>query len=325
MSYIKTEGTFLSADQRTEVHYERYIPEGNPIAIVQISHGMCEHIGRYETEGFVEALTAQGIVVCGNDHLGHGRTAAFESELGFFEDYRYLVEDLHTLNGILRKTYPRLPYILFGHSMGSFVARAYMVTHSDIDGVILCGTAAGNQPHGLAKALASMIRALRGDHHRSKLLRELSFAGYNKAFAAEKDERSWLSAISEVRERYEQDSLSGFTFTATGYRELFRLLSFISADTWATEVPLSLPVYLIAGDADPVGDNGEGVKEVYTRLEDHELNELKLKLYPGGRHEIHNDVCREEVMADIVTWVREVAEGVVACRSYESIPFGRLV
>ncbi len=325
MSYIKTEGTFLSADQKTEVHYYRYLPEGNPIAILQISHGMCEHIGRYEMEGFVSALTAQGIVVCGNDHLGHGLTAPAVSELGFFEDYRDLVEDLHTLNGIMRKTYPRLPYILFGHSMGSFVARAYMVTYSSLDGVILCGTSAGNQPLGLAKALASMIRALRGDHHQSKLLRELSFAGYNKAFAAEKDEHSWLCAIPAVRERYRVDTRSDFTFTATGYRELFKLLAFVSSDTWATEVPLSLPVFLIAGDADPVGENGEGVKEVYTRLEDHEMNELKMKLYSGGRHEIHNDTCREEVMNDIVAWIREVAEGVVACRSYESIPFGRLV
>ena len=325
MSYIKIEGTFLSADHKTEVHYERYIPEGNPIAILQISHGMCEHMGRYETEGFVEALTEQGIVVCGNDHLGHGRTASTESELGFFEDYRYLVEDLHTLNGILRKTYPRLPYVLFGHSMGSFVARAYMVTHSDMDGVILCGPSAGNQPLGLAKALASMIAALRGDHYRSKLLHALSFNGYNRAFASEKDGHAWLSAIPAVRTRYREDPLSGFTFTATGYRELFRLLAFVSSDTWATEVPLSLPVFLIAGDMDPVGEKGEGVKEVYTRLEDHELNELTYKLYQGGRHEIHNDVCRQEVMDDIVAWIRQVAEGVVACRSYENIPFGRLV
>lgn len=325
MSYIKSEGTFLSADRKTEVHYVRYIPEGNPIAILQISHGMCEHLGRYELEGFVSALTEQGIVVCGNDHLGHGQTASSESELGYFEDYRNLVDDLHTLNGILRKTYPRLPYVLFGHSMGSFLARAYMVTYSDVDGVILCGTSAGNQPLGLAKALASMIAALRGDHHRSKLLRALSFAGYNKAFAAERDGNSWLSALPAVRARYRDDEKSGFLFTATAYRELFKLLAFVSSDDWAREVPLSLPVFLIAGDADPVGDNGEGVKEVYGRLEDHELNELKMKLYPGGRHEIHNDLCREEVMADVVAWIREVAEGVVACRSYESFPFGRLV
>ncbi len=325
MSYTKIEGTFLSADQATQVHYVRYIPEGNPIAILQISHGMCEHIGRYEAEGFVEALTAQGIVVCGNDHLGHGLTAPAESELGFFKDYHHLVEDLHALNGIMRRTYPRLPYILFGHSMGSFVARAYMVTYADVDGVILCGTSAGNQPLGLAEALASLLRALRGDHYRSKLLKGLSFAGYNKAFTSERSCHSWLSAVPEVRARYEGDALSGFAFTATGYRELFRLLAFVSSDTWAAEVPLSLPVLLIAGDADPVGDNGEGVKEVYTRLEDHEVNELRMKLYPGGRHEIHNDVCREEVMGDIVAWVRQVAEGVVACRSYESIPFGRVV
>ncbi len=324
MGYCKTEGSFLSADNKTQVRYYRYTPEGNPLAILQISHGMCEYLERYETEGFIEALTDQGIVVCGNDHLGHGKTAVSREDLGYFEDYRHLVADLHTLNGILRKTYPRLPYVLMGHSMGSFLARSYMVTYDDVDGVIVCGTSAANQPQGLAKALASGIAGLRGSHYRSSLLYNLSFAGYNKAFTAEKDGNSWLSAIPEVRRRYEADPLCGFVFTATAYRELFRLLGDISSEEWAASVPQSLPVFIISGDADPLGEGGEGIREVYARLEDRELNELRMKLYPGGRHEIHNDRCRNEVVTDIVAWIKEVAEGVVACRSYESIPFGRL-
>ncbi|MBE6637194.1 MAG: alpha/beta hydrolase, partial [Ruminococcaceae bacterium] len=306
MSYTKREGRFLSADGVTEVYYAIYLPEGNPKAVVQISHGMYEYIGRYEREGTVEALTQAGVVVCGNDHLGHGYTAKDEQDLGHVENYRYWVEDLHTTNQIVRKTYRRLPYILLGHSMGSFVARDYMVSYQDIDGVILSGTSSGNQPLGLGIALAGMIGALRGGHHHSPFLKRLSLRGYNKAFASEQDEHSWLSSDPAVRNRYAHDPFSTFAMTCQGYREVFRLLAAVSDETWASKVPLSLPVLLISGDADIVGENGEGVREVYGRLEDMELNELRLKLYPKGRHELLNDIDRDTVIADLLAWIDEV-------------------
>ena len=333
MSFQKTEDVFLSADRKTQVHYYCYLPEGSPKAIVQISHGMCEYLERYEKEGFVEALTDAGFVVCGNDHLGHGKSLTGEDDLGYFEDYRFLVEDLHTLNGILRKTYPRLPYVLFGHSMGSFVARVYAVTYQDIDGAVFCGTTAGNQPLKLARGIASMIGKRKGWRYKSNLIRNLSFAGYNKNFPAEKDPLSWLSSDKGLRDRYRDDPLCGFTFTCAAYRELFSMIAFISEkafdpdglkeNSWAASVPQSLPVLLIAGDKDPVGDNGAGVQEVYDRLADRELNSLAIKLYPGGRHEIFNDTMKREVMSDLIDWVNEVAAGVVAARTYGAIPFGR--
>lgn len=324
MSYQKMIGTYPSADGVTEIHYAIYLPEGNPTAIVQISHGMRDYIERYEQCGFVEAMTGAGFVVCGNDHIGHGESAATADDLGYFEDYHHLSDDLHALNGILRRRYPSLPYVLFGHSMGSFLAREYITRYTDIDGVVLCGTSAGGQAYGLGKVLASLIGKLRGKRYRSRFLVSLSMDSYNKPFASEKEPYSFISSDPAVRARYTADPKCTFLFTAAAWRELYRLLAEVTSEEWAGKVPLSLPVYLIAGDRDPIAAEGEGTRQVCAALEECELNELKMKLYSGARHEVMNDHCREEVFADLVLWINEVAEGVIACRSYNSIPFGKV-
>lgn len=322
-NYEKITGNFTSSDGVSTVPYYLYVPKGNPFAVLQISHGMCEYIERYEKEGFVSALTDAGIVVCGNDHLGHGPTVPDE-KLGFFTDYERLTEDLHILNGIVKKRYPSLPYILFGHSMGSFVARDYVTKFDDIDGAVFSGTTAGDQPLGAAKMLAGLICKIKGETHRSKLLDKLAFGSYNKGFEDENDKVSWLSRDASVRQHYNNDKYCGFMFTSIAMRELFKLLISISSGEWVEKVPISLPVFIVSGDKDPLADGGEGIKTLYEALDDHEMNELKMKLYPDGRHEIYNDLCREEALKDLTEWVKEVSDGVVACRSYGSIPFGKV-
>ncbi len=322
-NYEKITGAFLSSDGVNTVPYYLYVPKGNPFAVLQISHGMCEYIERYEKEGFVSALTEAGIAVCGNDHLGHGPSVP-EEKLGFFTDYERLTEDLHILNGIIKKRYPSLPYILFGHSMGSFVARDYVTKYDDIDGAVFSGTTAGNQPLSAAKMLAGLICKLKGEDHRSKLLDKLAFGSYNKGFEIENDKVSWLTRDASVRQRYNNDKYCTYKFTAVAMRELFKLLISISNGEWAERVPISLPVFIVSGDKDPLADGGEGIKELYNALDDHEMNELKMKLYPESRHEIYNDLSRDEAFSDLIEWVKEVSEGVVACRSYSSIPFGKV-
>ncbi len=324
MGYNKTVGEYPSSDEKHQIKYYVYRPDGIPSAVLQISHGMSEYIERYEKEGFVSALTDAGFIVCGNDHLGHGQSVNDEGELGDFENYENLVCDLHTLNGIIKKTYRSLPYILFGYSMGSFAVRDYMTKYDDIDGAIICGTSAGNQPIGMADFIASLIEKLKGSNHRSGFLKKLVFRGYNSAFSKENDEISWLLADIEARKRYKEDPLCGFNFTARAYRELFSLLSSVSSTEWAGKLPLHIPVYLISGEDDPVGENGEGIKELYSRLEDVELTELKMKLYKNGRHEIHNDYLKNEVYEDIIAWIKEVSDGVVACRQLDSLQYGRV-
>lgn len=322
-NYEKITGTFTSSDGENTVPYYIYIPKCNPFAVLQISHGMCEYIERYEKEGFVSRLTEVGIVVCGNDHLGHGPSVSDE-KLGFFTDYEKLTEDLHILNGIVKKRYPRLPYILFGHSMGSFVARDYVTKFDDIDGAVFSGTSAGDQPLGAAKMLANLICKIKGESHRSKLIYKLAFGSYNKEFKDENDTVSWISRDASLRQRYHNDKYCSFMFTTAAMREMFKLLISISNGEWVENVPISLPVFLVSGDKDPLADGGEGIKTLYEALDDHEMNELKMKLYPEGRHELYNDLCRDEAFDDLIEWVREVSEGVVACRSYSSIPFGKV-
>ncbi len=322
-NYEKITGTFTSSDGESKVPYYVYIPNGNPFAVLQISHGMCEYIERYEKEGFVSSLCNAGIVVCGNDHLGHGPTVSDEN-LGYFTDYERLAEDNHILNGIVKKRYPSLPYVLFGQSMGSLVTRDYVTKYDDIDGAVFSATTAKDQPLGAAKLLAILICALKGERHRSKLLDKLTFGSYNKGFEIENDKVSWLTSDPSVRQRYSNDKYCSYKFTSAAMRELAKLLISISSAEWVEKVPISLPVLIVSGDKDPLSDGGEGIKELYAALEDHEMNELKMKLYSGGRHEIFYDACREEAMSDLIEWVKEVADGVVACRSYNSIPFGRV-
>ncbi len=322
-NYKKITGTFPSSDGVNTVPYYIYIPDGNPFAVLQISHGMSEYIERYEKEGFVSALCEAGIVVCGNDHLGHGPSVSDEN-LGYFTDYEKLSEDLHLLNGIVKKRYPSLPYILFGHSMGSFVVRDYVTKFEDIDGAVFSGTTAGDQPLGAAKMLANLICKIKGETHRSKLLDKLAFGSYNKGFEAENDKVSWLTRDASVRQHYTNDKYCGFMFTAVAMRELFKLLISISDGEWVEKVPISLPVFIVSGDKDPLADGGEGIKALYTALDDHEMNELKMKLYPESRHEVYNDLDRGEAFGDLIAWVKEVSDGVVACRSYNSMPFGKV-
>lgn len=315
MGFSKETGTFLSSDGKNEVFYSIYTPESTPKGIVQISHGMCEYCGRYEREGFVERLTDAGYVVCGNDHIGHGFSVSDNSELGFFTDYNVLADDLNIMNEIMRSKYRFLPYILFGHSMGSFVARTYISKYDNIDGCIICGTTAGNQPLGMGIALTKLLSKLHGDHYVSKLVVAMSFTGYNKRFKNEKSNFSWGTSDTEVRERYRTDPKCNYFFTVTGYREMFKMIQYISNEEWALMVPKSLPVLLISGENDPLGEYGKGVGEVYDRLENAELCELKLKLVKDGRHEPFNDFCRTEFFDTVIPWIDDVTDGVIAART----------
>ena len=309
MSEILLEKTsFLSADGKTSVAaYYWYSPDTAPRAIIQLSHGMCEYVTRYDAwaRRFVEA----GFVFCGNDHLGHGNTAPSKSELGFTAKRggaELLVEDVHSMTRLAKEKFPDLPVVLYGHSMGSFVARAYLVRYgTELSGALISGTAGPGQPTGLGKILARSVGALRGDHHRSRFLSAVSFSGYNKKFKEEKSLASWLTREENVRESYADDPFCTFVFTTSGYDTLFSLLGEVSHKRWASNVPKDLPILLFAGDMDPVGGYGKGVRKVYERLKKADCN-AQLKLYEGGRHEMHNEINKDEVFSDLVRYLEEI-------------------
>ena len=300
--------SFLSADEKTSVAAYFWWSEAvKPRAIIQISHGMCEYITRYDAwaRRFVEA----GFVVCGNDHLGHGNSAKSKNELGFMAKRGgadILVEDTHKMSLLAKEKFPELPLVLYGHSMGSFVARWYLTRYGEeLAGALISGTAGPGAPTGLGRKMAHLTERLRGDHHRSRFLTAMAFGSYNKKFRAEKSLFSWLTRDEAVRERYADDPFCTFVFTTAGYDTLFTLLGTVCDKKWAYAVPKSLPVLLFAGDMDPVGDYGKGVRKVYERMLAAGCN-VQLKLYEGGRHEMHNEINRDEVFADLVAYLEEI-------------------
>ncbi|MBC8543128.1 alpha/beta fold hydrolase [Bianquea renquensis] len=301
----KRTGTFASSNGRDRIRYYVYSPEESPRAILQISHGMCEYLTRYE--GFMEYMADKGFLVCGNDHLGHGGSAASKEELGYFASengWSCLVEDLHRLTVHMKKKYPYLPYYLLGHSMGSFVARAYLVRYGDaLDGAILCGTSGSNPFAALGVLMAKMLARVKGDHYRSRFLNDLMFQSYNSRYPKKRTSFDWLTREETIVDRYIQDPYCNFVFTANGFENLLSMLRYVSSSRWYASVPRDLPILLISGDMDPVGQYGSGVKQVFRRLKKEGVVDLTIRLYEQGRHELLNETNRLDIYSDVVDWL----------------------
>lgn len=284
-----------------------WLPETKPCGIFQICHGMCEYIERYKD--FAEFLTGNGFIVCGSNHIGHKDSVSSEEHLGFFAEkngWNHLVEDQHVLRKKMATEYPSLPYFLFGHSMGSFITREYITKYSDgLQGYICCGTAG---PQGMAASagilLSRFFQHTKGVHYRSSLMQSIAFGAYNKRFPKEEGPNAWISKNKENVEKYSVDPFCQFIFTARGFEDLFTLVKRISSKKWAGMVDKNLPIFLIAGEMDPVGKYGKGVKTVANRLKEAGVKDVDLKLYKDDRHEILNEEDRDVVYQDIANWIK---------------------
>lgn len=303
---MKTTGTFLSSDGIHTLSYTVYAPQGTPKAVLQISHGMCEYIGRYEEMAL--ALNEEGILVCGHNHLGHGEAET----LGYFaqkDGYRLLVQDVHGFRQLMQAQYPGVPYVLLGHSMGSFVARLYLTRYGEgLAGGIIMGTGARIPGAGAGRALARLLCALQGEKHRSALLQTLVFGAYNRRIAHPKTPFDWLSRDEDVVDRYMHDPQTQFVFTNSAFVDLITLQMRANREEWYAAVPKDLPLCLMSGDADPLGGYGKGIRQICDKLR-RAGAQVEMKLYPGGRHEIVNELNRREVYADIAAFVRRCAGG----------------
>lgn len=290
--------------------YRIYEPEGEVRAVVQISHGMCEYVGRYEA--YAEHLCSQGIVLAGNDHPGHGESAASDADLGYFAKENGVdlaVEGLKTMSELLLERYAGKPLILLGHSMGSFLCRIYLTKYAEnLAGAIVMGTGGPGAPTGAGIALANLIALFRGDRHRSKLLRSIQQSGYLKRCGKGADRCDWLTRDRAIVEKYNNDKYCNYIFTVSGYRDLFRMLEAVSAEDWAPKVPTDLPILLISGEDDPVGSYGKGVCAVAGALAHAGAQKLKTVLIPGARHEVLNETDRADTYTLIDKWIEEVLE-----------------
>lgn len=272
--------------------------------IVQISHGMAEHIERYRP--FFRFLAAEGFVVCGNDHIGHGKSCTDNRRLGFFAEekgYQYLIEDLHLVSLELKKRYPSLPLFLFGHSMGSMIVRLYLSKYSSLlKGVVICGTAGPNPASKAGMMLCKRVIAAQGADTPAPKLNRLIFGSYNKCFDHPKSENAWLSRDEEMVEAYDRDPLCGFPFTASAYLDLLSLQYFSNTKLWYKTLDPTLPMLLISGSMDPVGNYGKGIGYIEKQLQKVGIHDVTVWLYPEARHELLNETNRDEVMRDVLSW-----------------------
>ncbi len=304
---MKKEHVFLpSGDGRTKLHGIIWEPDSGEIrAVLQLVHGMAEHIDRYHE--FAVYLVEQGFAVIGHDHLGHGQSLSDMKDLGFFakkDGYRIVVEDIYRVTCFGKERFVGKPWFILGHSMGSFMVRRYLTAHSpELAGAIVMGT--GQIPGALANAgrmVAGLIGAVKGDHHRSGLLLAMSTGGYNKAFEPVRTSADWLSRNEENCDRYVADELCGFTFTTSAYRDFFTVLSELAAGKEYEKIRRDLPILLNAGEKDPVG-GVKDVPKVYEQYLSMGMKDVTLKLYPEDRHEILNEADREAVFADVYDWM----------------------
>ncbi|MBK5240434.1 alpha/beta hydrolase [Clostridium sp.] len=290
-----------------EIFVYRWLPnvEVQVKGIVQIAHGMAETAARYQ--GFARALTNDGFIVYANDHRGHGKTAGTIEKLGELgkDGFNSMVENMHGLNKIIKEENPNLPILLFGHSMGSFLTQRYICLYgSELKGAILSGSC-GKQGViiDIARLIAKgEIRKI-GRSGKSNKLDKLSFGSYNNSFKPNRTAFDWLSRDNKEVDKYINDPFCGTVFTAGFFYDFLGGIKSIADNTQITKVPKGLPIYIISGEKDPVGKNGKGVLKLFNTYKEHGIVDLTYKLYKDGRHEILNEINKEEVILDIIKWL----------------------
>ena len=308
MNYNFSEITYPSKDGKNTVYACLYTPKFcTAKGIVQLVHGMVDYVERYEP--LCEFLTGEGYIVAGNHHLGHGKTAQNEADLGFFGEecsVDTLLRDIHSMNRYLRDAFPTLPLVIFGHSMGSFLARLYIEKYPhSIKGAVIHGTSGPVGAVGMGKLLAGLMIKTKGARHRSRMLKNIAFMGYNSHYPKAEGKNAWLTRDTEVVKVHDADAFSTFTFTVSAYRDLFTMLGACNSKEWYSEYPKSLPTLIISGDEDPVGKYGKGPMYVYKHLLVKGCDKLTLKIYSGARHELFLETNKDEVFADVLLWLKE--------------------
>ncbi len=306
MNYNLTQFTFPSTDGKNTIYAEIYAPRAKTVrGIVQVVHGMTDYTGRYTL--LADYLAKNGYILAGNHHLGHGKSVAKEEDFGYFAErdgVDYVVDDMKKMNDILHKEFPTLPIIIFGHSMGSFMTRLYVAKYPlSVKGAVIHGTGGKNPLVGIGIALAKLVRMFRGGHHRSRLITKLALGNYNSKFPKEEGKGAWLTRDIELIAPSLEDKFSSFTFTTSGYIDLFTSLRDSNSKKWYKTYPKELPTLIMSGDMDPVGNYGRGPAEVYKKLTVGGATSVELKLYPGARHELFNETNRTEVFTDLVAWL----------------------
>lgn len=303
---VRSEFIFRSADGKTPIHTVVWAPDVPPVGVVQLSHGVAEHIGRYES--LARFLTDQGFAVAGHDHLGHGASVLPGAPRLYFGprgSWVWAAEDLRVCREHIRARFPGVPLILLGHSMGSFLARTDLIRcPGQVDGAVLMGTGHMTGPT-LAAARALADRELRrvGPTGVSDLVTRLAFGAYNRRFAPNRTGVDWISASTANVDAYLADPLCGGDPTVGLFCEMLWGIWFITRPANLHRMDPDVPVLFLSGAEDPVGDAGRGVRRAARAFRRAGVKSITLKLYPGMRHEILNEDGRDAVLRDLLCWL----------------------
>lgn len=305
----KEEFYYDSRDGIHKIRAMKWIPEGEIKCVLQFIHGMAEHIDRYDE--FATYLAERGILVVGNDHLGHGKSVKSKEEYGYFckdDAYTVVIRDVHRLKKLTQEDNPGKKYFIFGHSMGSLILRNYLFRYGKgIDGAIVCGTASQPKSVTVPGILLLKVMALfMGWEARSQFASKLVLGKPNKKIESQKTESDWLSTDTKKVKEYLDDDACGFLFTLNGFHTLVSFVLGLENKKEYKKIPKELPILFISGSEDPVGNYSEGVKRAYRQITDAGMTNVKIKLYDGMRHEIHNEVGRDNVYKDVFAYVESL-------------------
>lgn len=294
---------------RGRLHGCRWTPEGEVRAVVQIVHGIAEFVERYDD--FARYLNDRGILVVAEDHMGHGQSIGDSGIQGYFHGGWFAaVEDTYRLLQDTRAEFPEKPYVLFGHSMGSFMARTILAKYPDsgISAAVICGTAW--QPGAMLTAaigISSLVCKTDGETNPSPKLQNLVFGGYNKRVEHVRTPFDWLSRDTGIVDAYAAHPLCGFTATAGLLRDMLTGMRWIQRKENLAKMDRELPVLFIAGGDDPVGGYGKGVAWTAEEFTKAGMKNVRRKIYPLCRHEILNELNRQEIYGDVLRWIEENA------------------
>lgn len=305
MNFTKSKHYFKSSNGTDQIAYYIYTPKEKAKALIQISHGMCEYVERYEK--FIDYLCGLGYAVIANDHLGHGNSVSCDDDLGFFaleHGWIYLIKDLRKTFLIGKSMFGKIPHYFVGHSMGSLILRCYLAKYStDTDGAIIIGTVGRHPGVPAAILLADAEIALHGVKSRSKKINRLLFGLSNIKVDDKRTEFDWISRDESIVAEYVADKRCNFVFTSSAFKDLFLLLDYCSSRSWYNKVRCDIPILLMGGTDDPIGSFGRGVMQVFRGLNAHGFTDVEVKICDGCRHELLNETNRLEMYDEIAHWL----------------------
>jgi alpha-beta hydrolase superfamily lysophospholipase len=313
----REEFTYDSRDGESKIHAVQWtpdkelMPEGKPYCIVQIVHGMKEYALRYDH--FANYLTEQGIVVVANDHLGHGLSVREGNPHGYMceqDAATVMVRDVHRLKKMTQQDYAGVPYIIIGHSMGSFVLRNYLTRYgTGINGAIIVGTGWHSRIiMSAGQLIVKTVGLFYGAKHQSPLLEKIGFKQYMKRIEHPQTDKDWICSDEKVVAEYIDNPMCNYVFTVNGLITLMELTKRAHDVDKMKQIPKKLPILIASGTQDPVGAWGEAPKRLYDTYLNLDLTKTQLKLYNGDRHEILNETDKETVYLDFYNWIANVVD-----------------